>query len=129
MDGRRLFRDDIFYLQCVEKIHKNLRDFLQMIKPDMTVIDGYRGMEGDGPLEGEPVFHGYALASFDPIAADYVGAQLMGLDPKSIGYLYYLTENFLPGWIPEIVGEKLEPLIKKYKLHKKYHLQIQWRES
>jgi uncharacterized protein (DUF362 family) len=126
MDGRRLFRDDIFYLQCVEKIHKNLQAFFSVIKPDMTVLDGYQGMEGDGPVGGEPLFHGYALASLDPIAADFVGARLMGLDPMSIGYLYYLTEDFVPGWAPEIFGEDLEPLIRRYKLHRKYQLQQQW---
>ncbi len=126
MDRRRLFRDDIFYLQCVERIHKNLYSFFKSIKPDMVILDGYQGMEGDGPIEGEAIFHGYALASFDAIAADYVGATLMGLEPKSIGYLYYLTENFMVDWAPEIIGEDPEPLKKKYKLHRKYHLQKQW---
>ncbi len=126
MDDRRLFRDDIFYLQCVERIHKNLCRFFEAIKPDMTVLDGYQGMEGDGPVEGEALFHGYALASLDAVAADYIGAQLMGLDPRSIGYLHYLTEDFMPGWSPEVIGEEVKPLIKSYRLHRKYHLQKQW---
>lgn len=128
-DLKRLFRDDAFYLQSVEKIHKNILALVHMIKPDMTVIDGFRGMEGDGPVEGDPLFHGFALASCDAVAADFVCAQLMGLDPRSIGYLNYLTEHYMEGWNPEISGEDPKTLIKKYKLHRKYHLQKQWRTS
>ncbi len=125
-DSKRLFKDDDLYIQSVEKIHRNLFTLFNMIRPDLTIIDGYCGMEGDGPINGEPLFHGFALASCDAIAADFVAAQLMGLKPKSIGYLYYLTENFDQGWSPEVLGSDPEKLVKNYKLHRKYPLQKQW---
>ncbi len=128
-DSIRLFKDDIFYLQCVEMIHKNVYSLINAIKPDLTVIDGFQGMEGNGPVRGTPTYQGYALASFDPIAADFVGFQLMGLDPRSIGYLFFAMEKLPKDWMPDIVGDDPQSLIKRYRLHYKYHLQSQWLKS
>ena len=43
-----------------------------------AVIDGYEGMEGNGPHQGTPVPHRIAMASTDYIAADRVGVEAMG---------------------------------------------------
>ena len=51
-------------------------------------------MDGNGPVDGFPVKLEAAVASTDPLKADGVGARLIGLDPKDIGYLYYLQKSF-----------------------------------
>jgi uncharacterized protein (DUF362 family) len=49
-------------------------------------------MEGDGPSRGTPVDSRIALASVDPVAADTLGARLMGFDAKKILYLSAMAE-------------------------------------
>jgi len=59
----------------------------------LAVIDGVVGMEGNGPVKGTPVASGVALAGTDALAVDLIGAELMGLDPRTIGYLWYLSQE------------------------------------
>jgi uncharacterized protein (DUF362 family) len=44
----------------------------------LHLIDGIVGGEGDGPLRSSPRRTGALLASWDPVAADTAGAELMG---------------------------------------------------
>ena len=46
-----------------------------------TVIDGFEGMEGEGPLRGTRSPSRVALASTDFVAADRIGVELMGSIP------------------------------------------------
>jgi len=73
-------------------VHFNMFHMAQEVYPDLAVIDGFTGMEGDGPSRGTPVDSRIALASADPLAADVLGARLMGFDAKKILYLTAMTE-------------------------------------
>jgi uncharacterized protein (DUF362 family) len=55
----------------------------------LGVIDGFVGMEGDGPTAGIAVPSHVALASTDLVALDRVGLDVMGVDPTTVGYLNY----------------------------------------
>ncbi|HYW47476.1 MAG TPA: DUF362 domain-containing protein [Bryobacteraceae bacterium] len=44
------------------------------------IVDGFEGMEGNGPASGTPVPHRIALASTDFLAVDRVGLECMGID-------------------------------------------------
>jgi uncharacterized protein (DUF362 family) len=73
-------------------LHFNMFHMAQHIYPDLAVIDGFTGMEGDGPSRGTPVDSRIAIASVDPLAADILGTRLMGYDSKKIRYLTFMTE-------------------------------------
>jgi len=73
-------------------IHFNMFHLAQEVFPDLAVLDGFTGMEGDGPSRGTPVDSRIALASADPVAADTLGARLMGYDAKKILYLSSMAE-------------------------------------
>jgi uncharacterized protein (DUF362 family) len=73
-------------------IHFNMFHLAQEVYPDLAVIDGFTGMEGDGPSRGTPVDSRIALASTDALAADTLGARLMGYDAKKILYLSAMAE-------------------------------------
>jgi uncharacterized protein (DUF362 family) len=55
--------------------------------PDLAVVDGIVGMEGDGPLNGTPKAAGVLVMGSDPVAVDATCCRLMQLDPEKVGYL------------------------------------------
>ena len=70
-----------------------IADLISVVKPHVTVIDGYIGMEGLGPSGGDPVKADFALASTDAIAADIMGVVLMGRDPAEVPHLKLVCER------------------------------------
>lgn len=101
--------------------------------PDFSIIDGYVGMEGNGPTRGTEVEHGIALAGFDPVAVDRVGVFLMGIDAGDVGYLNYCADAGL-GEIEmnriNIISEyKPENHVIPYKLHENIERQMVWKEG
>ena len=53
------------------------------VQPDLAVLDGVVGMEGNGPVRGTPIEQGVIIASTDWLAADRLGVELMGVDYNS----------------------------------------------
>jgi uncharacterized protein (DUF362 family) len=77
-------------------------------------------MEGDGPVAGTPVPHRIALASLDYVAADRVTTELMGIDPKWVGYLQYCEQFGLGNYDIakiDVQGETIAALKRNYRLH------------
>ncbi|MCK4315263.1 MAG: DUF362 domain-containing protein, partial [Anaerolineae bacterium] len=70
-------------------INLNLALVARRVWPHLAVVDGWQGMEGDGPGNGDPVDWRMALASTDPLAVDVLTTHLMGFDPERVGYLHY----------------------------------------
>lgn len=70
-----------------------IADLATILLPDLTVIDGYIGMEGLGPSGGDAIQSDFAVASWNPMGADIVGCLLMGLNPKEIAYLRLISER------------------------------------
>jgi len=95
-----------------------------------TVIDGYEGMEGEGPLRGTPVASRLAIASTDFVAADRVGVEVMGVDPAWPGYLNYCAEAGLGEYRLSRIELRKETEIaalrKKYQLHPRIDRQLEW---
>ena len=95
--------------------------------PDLSVIDGVVGMEGNGPVGGTAKNSGVALAGIESAAVDVVGAQVMGYDPLTLGHLYYLMElNGLAVSDIQMLGENLQDCVTKYKDHPDYEVQLEW---
>jgi len=78
--------------QGIPVINLNLALVAPQVKPHLAVIDGWQGMEGDGPGAGDAVDWRVALASTDALALDVLAAHLMGFDPGRVGYLCYCCE-------------------------------------
>jgi uncharacterized protein (DUF362 family) len=75
--------------QGIPVINLNLALVALVVWPDLAVIDGWEGMEGEGPGHGDPVPWRIAIAGTDPLAVDALTAHLMGFEPEGIGYLHY----------------------------------------
>ncbi len=110
----------------------NLAMLAPLLHPSLTVIDGFDGMEGNGPSNGIRVDHRVCVVSSDYVAADAVGASLMGIEPGTIGYLTYLTDAKVgEGDLSkmEIIGEPVEKLARKYRLPASIEKQLQWKAT
>jgi uncharacterized protein (DUF362 family) len=53
----------------------------------LTIIAGHPAMIGTGPRRGHAVETGLVIASSDPLAADVVGAKLLGFGPHAVHHL------------------------------------------
>jgi uncharacterized protein (DUF362 family) len=78
--------------QSYPVINLNLALIAPLVAPHLAVIDAFEAMEGNGPSEGTPVPMHLAVASTDALAADTVGARLMGFDADAVGYLHYCKQ-------------------------------------
>lgn len=99
--------------------------------PHLGVVDGHVGMEGDGPIYGSAVRWGFAAASLDPLALDYVVCKMMGVEPSDVGYLYYAGRAGLGAFVEDDVeitgGGNPAALTRKLKLHATAPAQYDWR--
>ncbi|NMC39455.1 MAG: DUF362 domain-containing protein [Bacteroidales bacterium] len=110
-------------------INYNLYSLASRLHPDLAVIDGFQGMEGNGPRLGTPVDHRICVASTNWFAADRVSVELMGVDFSLVGYLNYCAQTGLGN--PdlnsiEIVGERINDHKRTYKLHENIKDQLKW---
>jgi len=107
-------------------INFNLFMLSAKLHPDLAVIDGYEGMEGTGPVNGTAISQKVCIASSDWLAADCVGAQLMGVDYNKIGYLNYCAKAGDRGESDLSKIEIVGPAVKEYA--KTYQLPRQWEQ-
>jgi uncharacterized protein (DUF362 family) len=110
-------------------LNYNLFDLARRLHPQLAVIDGYDGMEGNGPVGGTLVEHRVCLVSPDWLAADRVAVELMGIDYAKVGYLNYCAQAGLgEGDLQkiEVLGEPVAKLIRQYKLADNIDKQLIW---
>jgi uncharacterized protein (DUF362 family) len=108
-------------------INYNLYSLAPKLHPHLSVIDGFQGMEGNGPNDGTPVDHRVCVVSTDWLAADRVAVELMGVDFSKIGYLNYCAQTgqgIADLKKIEIVGESIGNHIRKYKLSDNIDIQL-----
>ena len=125
------WNDKRIYHGGVRQTHVDILLTAQRLRPywGAAVIDGFEGMEGDGPNDGTPVPSQVALASTDFVAADRVGVATMGIDATWVGYLNFcgqagLGQNDLSKI--EIRGAKLAEVTRKYRLHTDIERELRW---
>jgi uncharacterized protein (DUF362 family) len=83
-------------------------DINTVLKPALTVIDGFVGMEGEGPVDGTPVQMNLIIAGTDPVATDATAARIMGFNPYEIKHIRRAYERGLGSSEAQVLGEKLE---------------------
>ena len=93
--GKKVFHD-LARDRGAEGMQNALVDLNTIIRSQLTVIDGLYGMEGPGsPSRGKPVKMDLLIVSTDIVAAEAVGAAVMGFDPADIPYLGRAVERGL----------------------------------
>jgi uncharacterized protein (DUF362 family) len=119
------------YHTGIRQTHYNMLLTAQRLQPywGATVIDGFEGMEGNGPSSGTPVPHRIAVASTDFIAADRVALEAMGVNADWVGYLRYCGQvgigNYDLARI-DVAGESLASVRRSYRLHADIERELEW---
>lgn len=67
-----------------EDFSEMLIDLNELAGVDFVIMDAVCGMEGNGPMGGDPRFCGYVLASRSVYALDVSAQRLIGMDPDQI---------------------------------------------
>lgn len=129
--GELHWNDKRKYHAGVRQMHYNILVTAQKLQPQWgaTVIDGFEGMEGDGPTSGTPVPSRVAIASTDYVAADRVALETMGVNPDWVGYLNYCAQVGLGQYDLskiDVIGDPIATVQKKYRLHPDIDRQLQW---
>lgn len=128
--GAVLMGDKVKVHQGYRYINRNISSLAEYFWPDVAIIDGLVGMEGEGPIDGDPIEVGVALAGTDPLSVDRIGAEIMGVDFSNIGYLNLLVQKGL-GEAEldsiEIDGADARQCRRAFKLHSNVEKQYAWR--
>jgi len=113
-------------------INYNLYSMSRQLHPHLAVIDGFEGMEGNGPNDGTPVDHRVCVAGLDWLATDRVGLELMGIDYANVGYINFCNDTGL-GMADlskiQILGESIDNHRKSYKLSDNFKDQLVWKNA
>jgi len=115
-----------------QTLNINLIRVSPYLAPDIGVIDGTVGIQGNGPGGKDTVDLGIAVASADVFAADAVTTKAMGFEPMDIGLFVYAHElGYGVADLAQIdvLGTPVDEVIIPFKPHERTHLQLQWQEA
>ena len=68
-------------------IENSILDINATLKPHFAIVDGIVGMEGDGPIMGDPKQVGVLVMGRNLPAVDATCCRIMGIDPYKLSYL------------------------------------------
>jgi uncharacterized protein (DUF362 family) len=80
------------------KVHAMLSSLQRLLQPKLILMDGIIGMEGRGPVNGQPRRLDVLLASGDPVALDSTAMRLVGLDPQRARHVMLAAQQGLGNW-------------------------------
>ncbi len=101
-------RKQAHFLEDRRRFGEAIVDIYSVVKPQLAIMDGVVGMEGNGPSNGTPVFAGVIMASYDCVALDIVASELIGIDPLKVPTNKAALERGFGTEHPEIVGTPME---------------------
>jgi uncharacterized protein (DUF362 family) len=74
-----------------------------------AIVDGIVGMDGNGPIQGEPRPAGVIVMGRDPVAVDATCCRLMQITPERVDYLARASA-FLGNLAEDRIDQRAEPL-------------------
>lgn len=110
----------------------NLVRLAQHLAPDISVVDGITGLQGNGPGGTDEIDLDVVAAGIDVFAVDTVMTYIMGFEPEAIGVLHYARKYDL-GCTDlrdiEVLGISHEKVRTRFKAHESTPLQMQWQKQ
>ncbi len=86
-------------------IHKKLADLLYLFQPNLVVIDGLIGGEGNTPAPVDPVLVGVLISGNNAVEVDKVGTRIIGYDPAEIPLIQEAVKRGFGSDAVEVIGE------------------------
>ena len=71
---------------------RNIFALGQVVVPDLIIVDGLIGMEGNGPGDGDPFRFGHLMGADSMHACDVAACRLVGLPVEDVPYLQHARE-------------------------------------
>jgi uncharacterized protein (DUF362 family) len=71
-----------------DDMHSFIAAMAKRFPIDLAITVGHPAMIGTGPLGGHAVETGLVIASTDPLAADVIGARVLGFKPQAVRHLW-----------------------------------------
>lgn len=112
--------------QGTKALNLNISTLARKIPLKLAVLDGYEAMEGEGPTNGDMVPAHWAIASSDPLAADWLACQLMDIKVDDVGYLSILNEKDEQKEDYFVIGDDWQKNIIKFKMHSGFDQMKKW---
>jgi len=105
---------------AIDQFCSALVDIYSVSKPQLTVVDGFLAMEGNGPGAGDVVNDlKIILAGYDGIALDTLVCKIIGLDPVKVLYIDKGVKKGIGSSNLEefeIVGQSIESVFRPFKI-------------
>ena len=95
-------------------IDQSIVDMNLGIKPDLIIVDGSVGQDGEGPLYGDKADLQVLIGGRDSLAVDLACCQIVDVNPRDIPHLKLALEQIGKPWWT-LVGEDVG-VIKKFRL-------------
>jgi uncharacterized protein (DUF362 family) len=87
-------------------LDEKLVDILRLIQPDLTVIDGLVGGEGNCPAPVDPVDSRVLISGTNCLETDRVAARMMGFEPDKIPLLQAAATAGFGDPATQVIGEQ-----------------------
>ena len=94
-------------------VRKNLYNLYKNIQPNLCIIDGFDGMQGNGPWHGENAHLNTIIIGDNTVATDLVACQIMSQPFKDIGYVNYIDniDEYLKN--TQVIGNTVDEVKKE----------------
>ncbi len=92
------------------------------LKPRLIIVDGIHALDNHGPMYGTAVKTGLLLFADNTVAADALGARLMGFDPQRIRHISIAARAGLgsPGLTDTQINADWQQHIRKFTVKKTF---------
>ncbi len=109
----------------------NLIRLARYLSPDVSLVDGITGLQGNGPGGTDEIDLDVIAAGVDVFAVDTVMTKVMGFDPDLMGTLHYARTHDLGCASLDrirVLGASPEAVATRFKPHESTPLQLQWQK-
>ncbi len=110
----------------------NLIRLARFLAPDVSLVDGISGLQGNGPGGRDKIDLDVIAAGVDVYAVDTVMTKVMGFDPNLMGILHYARVHNLGCASLErihVMGACIKDVCTRFKPHESTPLQMQWQKQ
>ena len=112
-------------------LNVNLIRLARYLAPDVSVVDGVTGLQGNGPGGTNQADLDVVAAGIDVFAVDAVMTEVMGFAPELMGTLHYARKYRLGCTRPEqinVLGVPVADVATRFQPHESTQKQLQWQK-